>query len=74
MSTRYSTKVKVFFLALSLALAPVSLASITIEPNGASVTRDDCSPPARHTEANGVSVTQSAVAPLARHTETEPAR
>ncbi len=58
MSTRYSTRIKVFFLTLGVALAPVSSASILIQPNGASVTQD--------TEPNGT--------PVAQDTETQPAR
>ena len=40
MSARYATQVKVFFLSLAIALAPVAQAKILIRPNGVEPTRD----------------------------------
>lgn len=39
MSARYATKFKVFFIALSIALAPVAQAKILIRPNGVASTQ-----------------------------------
>ena len=38
MSARYATQVKVFFLSLAIALAPVAQAKILIRPNGVAPT------------------------------------